>query len=601
MKFLSSVKMKYKLLGTALLPSLILLCFLAKFLYEDYQSIHKMDNTIKVNQISSLLSSFLQNFMESTKDAPALNIDLNKTRNFKDTQETLNALKDYYSRHEIPIDKDSLREDLIKIFSKADALVNLSKTQNILESDELVKDFNELLDLITDFIGDIARYLESSRALFAYVTLLHEQGAAWNEKLLVYKILKAQSLSQNELIKEVELINTQQTFFHSFSQISTEHEDVIYADIVKGPNLSVIENTRKDILKNILTNIKPEVWWEAKSDQISLLTAVSSKILQENIETSEKLKNEHIRSLIIDLLTILAVFFVTVLLTVINLRKLTEHLQNQIEVLAKSNQEILSSITEASSSSAETAAAVSETTTTVEELKQTAQIAAEKAKNVAALSTEAKKTLRDNEKLIDDTIESMKNIQDGMGIISDSIIKLSTNGKTIGDIIDSVNDLAEQSHLLAVNAAIEAAKAGEQGKGFGVVAAEVRRLAEQSKAATIQVRNILRDIQNSTGTAVMATEQGSKAVANGTNQSKQTVNALKNLSHEITKVSDSAEQIALSSAQQLIGVDQVTIAMGNIKESSNLLVETIHHIEGAVQDSNKVSQNLKSLVQEYKL
>src|SRR5206468_6485887 len=89
-------------------------------------------------------------------------------------------------------------------------------------------------------------------------------------------------------------------------------------------------------------------------------------------------------------------------------------------------------------------------------------------------------------------------IQTQMESIADSVVKLSEQGQAIGEIIATVNDLAEQSNLLAVNASIEAAKAGEQGKGFAVVAQEVKSLAEQSKQATAQVRNLLNDIQKAT-------------------------------------------------------------------------------------------------------
>jgi methyl-accepting chemotaxis protein len=124
----------------------------------------------------------------------------------------------------------------------------------------------------------------------------------------------------------------------------------------------------------------------------------------------------------------------------------------------------------------------------------------------------------DGKQSVQASIEAMHRIQEHMASIAESIVRLSEQGQTIGEIIATVNDLAEQSNLLAVNAAIEAAKAGEQGKGFAVVAQEVKSLAEQSKQATAQVRTILNDIQTAMSAAVMATEQGSKAVDAGVKQ-----------------------------------------------------------------------------------
>ncbi len=284
-----------------------------------------------------------------------------------------------------------------------------------------------------------------------------------------------------------------------------------------------------------------------------------------------------------------------------NLRALTHHLQAEIDILAKSTLDIINSITEASTGTTETATAITETTTTVEELKQTAQVATDKANNVSEMSERTLTVLKDSEKSLEVTIEGMNKIQDGMGTISESISKLSERCQAIGKIINSVNDLAEQSHLLAVNAAIEAAKAGDQGKGFAVVAGEVRSLAEQSKQATIQVHNILSDIQNATSAAVMATEQGSKAVVRGMDQSKQTNESIRNILVFMSSVVPAASQIAISSHQQLIGVGQVNVAMSNIKEASSQQVETMRQIEMGVQGLNTVSQNLKKLITECKV
>src|SRR5690606_1388379 len=112
----------------------------------------------------------------------------------------------------------------------------------------------------------------------------------------------------------------------------------------------------------------------------------------------------------------------------------------------------------------------------------------------------------------------MEPVRTQVNTIGSSILELAAQARTIGGIITTVNDLAEQTNLLALTAAIEAARAGEQGRGFSVVAGEVRGLAEQSKGATVRVRQILGEIQRATSGAVMATEQGNKQVEEGWRQ-----------------------------------------------------------------------------------
>ncbi len=284
-----------------------------------------------------------------------------------------------------------------------------------------------------------------------------------------------------------------------------------------------------------------------------------------------------------------------------NLRRMISQVQHEATIVANSSQEIVASVTQVSANTAETASAVTETTTTTEELKQTAHVASEKAQGVLENAEETLKIVKSSEQSLDSTITDMHQIQEKMRIISDSIIKLSEHNLAIGEIIDTVNDLAEQSNLLAVNAAIEAARAGEQGKSFGVVASEIRNLAEQSKNATIQVRSILNDVQNDTSAAVMATEQGSKAVAKGVNQSAQTAEAIITLSNSIINVAQAARQIAISSQQQLIGVEQVTVAMSNINEASSRHAKHMKEIETEVISLSSVGGNLRELADKYKM
>lgn len=317
------------------------------------------------------------------------------------------------------------------------------------------------------------------------------------------------------------------------------------------------------------------------------VTAVLTSVSNGNLAEEFKPRSEE------DTLGIAVVTMIT------NLRSIIGEIQDQVTNVTTSVQEIASTISQVATSSSETAAAVTETTTSVEELKQTAHVTDEKAKDVLNSSEDTLQTVSSSEKFLQNTMDDMKQINERMRAISEGIVKLSEHSKTIGDIIDTVNDLAEQSNLLAVNAAIEAAKAGEHGKSFAVVAQEIRTLAEQSKAATIQVRSILNEIQNATSSAVLATEQGAKAVEKGVKQSAETNESMQMLSQSITKVTQYANQIALSSQQQFVGIDQVTVAMNNISGATGLLVDHMRQIETAISCLNNVSDKLKEMTHRY--
>lgn len=277
-------------------------------------------------------------------------------------------------------------------------------------------------------------------------------------------------------------------------------------------------------------------------------------------------------------------------------RSITHELRDGISRLASSASEILATTTQLAASVVQTATAVSETTATVEEVKQTAQLTTEKARYVLDSAQKASSVSTVGRGAVDDTVQGMHRIQEQMESVADSIVRLSEQSQAIGEIIATVNALAEQSNLLAVNAAIEATKAGEQGRGFGVVAQEIKSLAEQSKQATAQVRTILGDIQKATSAAVLATEQGSKAVEAGVRQSGDTGESIRVLADNITEAAQAATQIAASSQQQMVGMDQVVVAMESIKQASTQNVAGTRQAEEAAKSLHQLGLRLGELI-----
>lgn len=284
-----------------------------------------------------------------------------------------------------------------------------------------------------------------------------------------------------------------------------------------------------------------------------------------------------------------------------NLRRITKDILDSVNLLASSSSEILAATTQVATGASETASAISETTTTVEEVRRAAQLSSQKASRVSENSQQVAQVTQIGQKAVDETVKAMYHIQDQMESVANTIVRLSEQSQQIGGIIASVNDVADQSNLLAVNASIEAAKAGEHGKGFAVVAQEIKSLAQQSKQATIQVRNILSDIQKATSSAVMATEQTSKAVENGVKQSTQTGESIKTLADGSSKAVEAATQIVASSQQQVVGMDQIGLAMNNINQAGTENAASMMQAEKAAKGLNELGQKLKILVEQYKI
>ncbi|TBW57651.1 methyl-accepting chemotaxis protein [Marinobacter halodurans] len=286
---------------------------------------------------------------------------------------------------------------------------------------------------------------------------------------------------------------------------------------------------------------------------------------------------------------------------VTNLRATLQDIQEGSMVLGAASQEILASTSQVVSSAQETATSISEITTTVEEVKQTASVASDKARHVNESAERTKQVSKEGQAAIASSMDGMRQIREQMHAVAGSIVKLSEQSQAIGEVVATVNDLAEQSNLLGVNASIEAMRSGEYGKGFSAVAQEVKSLSVQSKQATAQVRAILNDIQNALNKAVMLAEQSSKAVDNGYQQAEASAQAILTLKESIEESSGAAVHIAASSQQQLVGMDQVATAMENIKQASQENVEGTQQAEQAARNLHDLGKRLKGRVSQFQL
>lgn len=275
------------------------------------------------------------------------------------------------------------------------------------------------------------------------------------------------------------------------------------------------------------------------------------------------------------------------------------------------NREVIHPITEAVSriSSAahsqdqitsQQASSVQEITATVEELNASSKQVNTKAESLAEQSKEALFVAHEGQKAIDESIAEMNTIKKKVADIAEDVLTLSENTNQIGAIINVVGDIANKTDMLAVNAAIEAAKAAEHGKGFAVVASEVRSLADQSKKAAEKIESLIQEIQNSVNSTVMTTEEGGKKVDLGVNHILQAGSTINTAIETISSTTDAANEIAIASRQESLANDQVAEAMGQInrgmqassaatKESLSSIQELQKRIDRKIQEIEGLS------------
>ncbi|EYF04748.1 methyl-accepting chemotaxis protein [Chondromyces apiculatus] len=282
------------------------------------------------------------------------------------------------------------------------------------------------------------------------------------------------------------------------------------------------------------------------------------------------------------------------------LRTMTVRINEAVVALSSATSEILAVTQEQSAITVETASAVTKTVVTVEEVTQTAQQVADRAKAVSIASQRSVEVSSSGQKAVDQSLGAMDRVNTQVTSISERILVLSEQAQAVGQIITTVNELAEQSNLLALNASIEAARAGEHGRSFAVVAQEVRRLAEQSKDATNKVRGILGEIQRSTNAAVLATEEGTKTVNSAVETAQVAGERIQQLAATISQAASAAAQIVAAAEEQVIVIGQTSQAVRAIEQAASQTVEGTRQSERAARDIGDLATRLGDAVAQYR-
>ncbi|MCX5804531.1 MAG: methyl-accepting chemotaxis protein [Proteobacteria bacterium] len=263
-------------------------------------------------------------------------------------------------------------------------------------------------------------------------------------------------------------------------------------------------------------------------------------------------------------------------------------------MLDSATEQMATGVEEAAMQANSVAAASEEMSKTSSEIAQNCVIAAKS-------SEKANTSATDGATIIQETIQVMNRINDRVRDSAEVIKGLGVRSDQIGDIVGLINDVADQTNLLALNAAIEAARAGEHGRGFAVVADEVKKLAERTSKATNEIRETIHAMQSETKKAVRSMEEGVTDVGLGTVEAAKSGDALKDILHQINTVSSEINQIAVASEQETASTNEIA---SSIQQISTVVQETAHRIQENSQASAQLaglSKTLQGMVGQFKI
>ena len=249
-------------------------------------------------------------------------------------------------------------------------------------------------------------------------------------------------------------------------------------------------------------------------------------------------------------------------------RSLTRQIAAAIQHIQNSSTELQAAANQQATGAKEQAMAMTEITTTINELLVTSRQIAESAQRVAQIAAETASGAGSGDRTVAKAHDAIVTIKRQVEVIVNHMVDLGRKSQQIGSVLEIVNELSEQTNILATNATIEAAGAGDHGRRFGVVADEIRKLADRVGGSTKEIRGLIEEIRAAVNATVMATEGGSKAVDLGTREFSDVATAFRQIADLVGTTTEAAREIELSTKQQATAVEQVNLAVANVAQAS---------------------------------
>jgi len=283
------------------------------------------------------------------------------------------------------------------------------------------------------------------------------------------------------------------------------------------------------------------------------------------------------------------------------LRVLIHELQQAAQQITGASTEVLSTAEEHATGSVQQAASISQVTATMEELTNTAKQIALSATSVEKIADDSAHAAHAGYASVGEALEAMEKIRRRVADISGKTLLLGERSQRISEVLNLIKDIAGEIHLLAVNAAIESAAAGEHGKRFAVVASEVRRLAERTRESAEEIKGIVGEIQSATNTSVLATEQGVKEVENGVSLATRARGSLEQIIQMVDRTTQAIRQITFATQQQQSASEQIVQTMREVAEVTKNAAAGMKHSANSVGELNLLADQFKTRIREFKL
>ncbi|MCA9794511.1 MAG: methyl-accepting chemotaxis protein [Candidatus Eremiobacteraeota bacterium] len=284
-----------------------------------------------------------------------------------------------------------------------------------------------------------------------------------------------------------------------------------------------------------------------------------------------------------------------------SLRQMVVRMRDTTKELNSHSAAILASAEQQAVSLQERATTVQEITSTMEEMTRNSQQVSQRANSVASSGERTVEAGESGIEAVKDVAGSLERIGAQVEKVAENVMSLSERTQAIGEVIETVRGVAEQSNLLALNAAIEAVSVGAEGNRFGVVAGEMKSLAERSAEATVRVQAILGDIRKGINRSVLLTEEVVKLVDSARTQGEDATTTMDSLGTALRESIEAFQIIAAGTGEQQVGIEQISMGMQEINAAAEQAVQASSMLESSARDLTGLGEELKSIVERYQV